>query len=1048
MAELVQFISIANSSDPILLNGVDLAPNFTQRELWGGRFDPEFEATHDMAVQVIRGLQIIRNWANGIDSNVGVVITNTYRTQAKQLDIASRFSDAPRNSPHMYGIAIDLVFFPLNGQNRQQVRRDMTRRYNTEIRDKTQLYVSLRSAGIGGFGLYGPSRGPFVHIDARNAVDRAGFGNRSIGTDSARIHGGQENMDQTDYGFGPQYSIWAVKSPEFLDEPITEEVPEEPDQLQQNPPVPVQNPEVHAYTIRQTDPHTMEELVSLPLVDFPGSGADAQRILSYSYQGRTNDRRIFDATPENKRKELYNDSYVPNATREFLPRGIVIYLPKELVGISRPVQTENNPQPNNPEVPAIGFQTTFIDNFNERLGSPYPFILKELTNDPGYVPAYKNRGIDAEQRAPAVSVMAWSRAKYLEGESGWIDLTPYIITCSTNQTDEMGSFSLVLSPLIGRKEFEEDAPTKWEKVGEVSPGTHQGAISKEREFVRPSEGVGAREWRRNEFYFDAVLQRNDLIYISYEQLQFEERSTDASGVITPANKWHDMVGLVSNVVKDINHTTADGAVTVSGQDMTKALADDHAFFSIFSIGNKSSLVDGDIGSNDRNVDGSFWIKAAVLPRTMAEQFQFVFHYISTVGYVPDDIFSTFDQQTLNRKTKHIDSVGVESVHDVKGVYKIIKVYIDESVKRFSIMDDSLVNPNGSMLDILKNAVQDPWVQMVPMTIGDKFWLTIRRPPFSFEDVSKIAFMAPQSHQIGGTVGGTATGDTNAFRRFQDRLRKKRRDDFTNEGSALGQNEIFADSEQAQDDRFDAFEALEELAEASVVDYEYPTVINIDDKDVIQESLTYDERAYAWYQVENTGDFFGQSFPLGFVPAVHLEPFAQVFGNRPYRVTSQYTNWIFNMDQDEQEDSNTLIKASADLLLYAIETTVYLPFTRTGQITMQGDRRIKPGMFVFFRPTKELFYVKAAVNTIAFGRNSVERQTVLTVERGMHIDHIKFNESDPFSYFNIVNIQALKDKVRNVFSNSNATFSDTLQEGGGLINEEVFNYFLQRRQRES
>ena len=51
------------------------------------------------------------------------------------------------------------------------------------------------------------------------------------------------------------------------------------------------------------------------------------------------------------------------------------------------------------------------------------------------------------------------------------------------------------------------------------------------------------------------------------------------------------------------------------------------------------------------------------------------------------------------------------------------------------------------------------------------------------------------------------------------------------------------------------------------------------------------------------------------------------------------------------------QALAEDLKYSVESTCYLPFTRTGTITIKGgDRRIKRGTFIYFTPTNEIFYV--------------------------------------------------------------------------------------------
>ena len=67
---------------------------------------------------------------------------------------------------------------------------------------------------------------------------------------------------------------------------------------------------------------------------------------------------------------------------------------------------------------------------------------------------------------------------------------------------------------------------------------------------------------------------------------------------------------------------------------------------------------------------------------------------------------------------------------------------------------------------------------------------------------------------------------------------------------------------------------------------------------------------------------------------------------------------------------------------------YKPFTRKGTITIRGDRRIKRGMWIWYKKTNEIFYVDSVANSAQIqGNGDVDRFTTLNVSRGMIKDFI-------------------------------------------------------------
>jgi len=117
--------------------------------------------------------------------------------------------------------------------------------------------------------------------------------------------------------------------------------------------------------------------------------------------------------------------------------------------------------------------------------------------------------------------------------------------------------------------------------------------------------------------------------------------------------------------------------------------------------------------------------------------------------------------------------------------------------------------------------------------------------------------------------------------------------------------------------------------------------------------------------------------------------------------------------------------------------------------MNGDRRIKKGNWIFYRPTQEFFYVTQVTNNISISTETIDRTTTIQVERGMlqkyllgSTETIDGEEVD-ISYFNIVDIPKFKQGVYDTVTKGVA--EDKFDYKADIaINKKVFNFFLQRR----
>lgn len=541
-----------------------------------------------------------------------------------------------------------------------------------------------------------------------------------------------------------------------------------------------------------------------------------------------------------------------------------------------------------------------------------------------------NEAFDYHVQLKALNIRVWV---YSRAQNKIFDISSWISNCLTSKDMSMGSFSIDLVPTteLTIQTFGEDFANHFN--------------------ITDKRGSLNRDW------FSKFIQNNDMVFIRFERLKAEkyedqQKRQSSTHIVEPSELnsdliW-DMIGLVDSVSTTVNAETTDYSVSISGRDLMKLLVEDGSYFIPLKFVE---------GSKDRWFYGgdpeSSWFKRNMVTGEynyfFAYEFQridtvssFIIDHLSNIGIIPDSIFS---------------SCAIRP--EAKGVWKMIKMFVDSQLSDRRIVDRSLINPEGSLLDFFNKICQQPFVEFWGDTWGNEFDLVARQPPFTKNAIEEI-------------------------------ISKKK-------------------------------------------------FIGIQPKDLLSVTLEYDNRAYGWYRLMPQNALTGSSqfSSLAFVPIIFLNEFVERFGNKRCITNDIYLSEKSLSGTESEKNLNTLSKALQNDLLYVVETTCYLPFTRKGTITINGDRRIKVGTFIILESTQELFYVTAVNNSISFTNNSVDRVTVLTVERGMITELI----SGENNYFNIVNIDGIKEDLNKRGSESEAQSSSPTNFG---VNSSVFDYFVQRK----
>lgn len=491
-----------------------------------------------------------------------------------------------------------------------------------------------------------------------------------------------------------------------------------------------------------------------------------------------------------------------------------------------------------------------------------------------------------------------------------------------------------------------------------------------------------------------LVTSNDIVWIKFEELEVEEDHRNL-GWNMSENKWninyaiidefsladqfYDLIGLVDSTSPSTTPGEASGSVNISGRCLSKLFIDDEALFfplAVITDSNSGNLL---IGSSHQDklvkrlfADGLNYSLFAKSFRTIEDTMKFYINQLSNMSLLPKEVEESFFRSYGDRRTQVYSLKGEEKptvqTKFAAGIYQIIKFQFDGAVKDRTIVDSTVLSPEGSLLSLFYKVCQEPLVELLMDTYKDTFNIVIRKPPFDrVSIVSSLSFNYSLS--------------------FNSNL----------------------------------------------------SPYYIKEESVESESLSFNENFYTWFSIYNKGIFMGvdQATALTYVPIVYFPEFVDIWGSKSLRVDCNYTR---TNDLGSEEDKKQIVND----LLYIIESSIYLPFTRTGTITLnRGDRRIKKGTWIEYEKTGEAFYVESVSNTASITDTEVIRKTTLQVSHGIRKDFITEKDIDgtKVSYFNIVNLEALKKTLLDFLLNKQeASISRSV-----LVNKEVFDFFLQKRQ---
>lgn len=556
-------------------------------------------------------------------------------------------------------------------------------------------------------------------------------------------------------------------------------------------------------------------------------------------------------------------------------------------------------------------------------------VIAGIISDRKYAPVNK---IESKYNGSANSIVEEhvmarvflvSRVLLKKGGNKILNLSPYLMSCTTSVTKTGGSFSITLPPIVGSNDANSwlDATDKKNmhvgKGGFLSEGLMHWfgkRVILKAKSKRPEDEAGVNEGNKTilpadnipyrwSYHFASVINPQDLVFIKFEPLQSEVGDkTKSAEELDPfrnfttedlKNGFFDMIGLVDDVSESFNGGSADVSIDVSGRDLVKCIIDDGTY--IFP----NSVVDTVAESNyfpnttpdSRAVERIFGeIKDLIFftNKPIKDILSYVLQKMQTVEIFPNDLFSFVQNPRAN----------------AQGIWNMVDMVIDPEVAGRIIIDSGLAQNSGSIRSYIDRLVQEPFIEFFTDTYKDKFYWIVRKPPFTYQSI-----MSNWNEHM----------------------------------------------------------------------------ITIDDTMVESTKLMSDaEESHSWYRIQPLGYYLGESnyFNDYIFPAVFFTEYAEVFGAQSKDIVSNYVSYGYS----DAEQGVGYKQAVLDLE-FLIETNAYLPFTRRGSITIHRDRRIKRGMWIYFASNDEVFYVDGVSHSYQISRGKVATQTVLTVVRGMSRTHL-------------------------------------------------------------
>lgn len=717
--------------------------------------------------------------------------------------------------------------------------------------------------------------------------------------------------------------------------------------------------------------------------------------------------------------------------------------------------------------------------------------MEELFNNPSYKAEYRNRTGSYRTETSDVTVIIWSRAfsdeQNGEGLSGgFIDISAFVQQLDTDVDKESGGkFTLQLPALLAEKVPESSSfldSGKW-SVDKQSVYNYLKSNNQVLAYTqaRKKGKIGVDE--RADFFFEKVLQSNDLIFIGFEKTENESRNTSFqtySNRVARGN--YDMIGMIDKVDQTLDFKQNQISINVTGRDLTKTVIEDGCYFYPDAFGVDNIFAQSQ--DSDRFFDriyGSLQTLGAFAFRSIQYSMGFIINQLQNTGYVPDTVFSGWGSERNKMYKPKTDNKSKKLLKQLKDDNKGIS-YTSITSSR---LESGLTLPNpknekaqvlrafNTIIELIENeqlqvggALTREAVESLNGLLFDKKVININKlvgvegksiPTLIAIDSVKAYLKQSEKDSI-GVQKGLAKGvwqiiDFTFEKTVQDRLIVDS-SISTSSGSIINYIrkliqepfvEFFTDTYgnkfnfMVRKAPFDE-KGYHELVDKTI-NFENGVGV-ITSRDVYKEMLSFDDsEIFTWYILRPKGHLVGDvKFSLSYLPGIFIGEYVEIWGSRPNDFTLNYYPLISKVGTSKADNEFNFEKSVFQELKFLIDCSSYLPFTRKGVITIHGDRRFKVGTAIYYEPTDEYYQVKGVTQSFTRSGDLNERVTTLQVERGMRKKYFR----GPRSYFKIFNTVFNEVKIRKKNKEGQVVFDRSVVKNW-KINKDLLNFYLKRNQ---
>ena len=706
----------------------------------------------------------------------------------------------------------------------------------------------------------------------------------------------------------------------------------------------------------------------------------------------------------------------------------------------------------------------------------------DLTNNPQYKSVTQNeKAGNYTDFFPQITVLLYSRVL-----GKVINLSRFVISCSTNSNSMNSTFQLSLPPIIGK--FSDD---QW--------GIDEGALTNLEggSFLAYSTLQRDSIDKEQTYFFEKVISQSDLVFIQYETLELEktQRAKDNSRFFLgiedlntgdPENpKVYDLMGSVDSIGLSINPSSGVVDIQVSGRDFTKFLIDDGSYFFYEEL--VGNLIP-DLPKNEKirgRIYGSIPSLNALGYRDINTQLNIILRLFYTTGYYDDEIFSAWDNKnesiTISQDFKDFERVSrqkelesrdligsaredfdltstnsADERTEVRSIFNELKQRIeDDTLKSNGLLtNEAFDSLSGRLFDESKLNGQDPTqINSVSLAIDSVQayveYIENNKPESRIDD--------PSPREGVWSIFDIEVDPSIANIKVADNKLNEANGSILNSIKSLVEEpymEVFTDT---YSDRFKLIARRQPFDEVYYNDLFDKTVKDtglnvIDADDVISSNLNFnEENIFTWFYYKPNGFTYGDvgSATFAYIQAIMLNEYIDIWGSKPYFKETNYSIYESGGDTDSKVTPN--LKQAIFDLRYTVEINAYNPFVRQGTITIIGDRTFKKKTALYYKPTNEVFHIDAVQNNYV-NSSGVDRTTTLQVSRGMVRDYMKtdkvkdengdlYRDPDSISYFNLVNTNIKDSDLRRV---SQSDFATKITQNWG-VNKNVLDFFLARKQ---